>query len=452
MLWPDAFYQRILSRLGTETARFFETLETDPVTAVNLHPLKFNTTLTFRQVPWNAQGRILSERPAFFLDPWWHAGAYYPQESGSQLLAAILNELTVPEQPAVLDLCASPGGKSVLISNFLQGRGALISNEVIRKRLPMLYENLLRNGFPNTAITSLDPKELGNCHNLFDLVFVDAPCSGEGMFRKHAQASEQWTPELVQFCALRQQRILEDIWPALKPGGFLVYSTCTLNETENEDNLRFLLQQADALPVELTFPDAWGLERGSAPTACWYSWPHKTGSEGFFVGIVQKKPSDAHATPGKPLRTAKLNHPLVWLAETAPQAYVFPQQAPSLMNNALATLVPALGKFQEGIIVAGTPLGVWISNKFRPAPEFALSVHLRRETTLALNLTEAVSFLCGMGVLPEAEAPGWYPVAYEGLGLGWINHLGKRSNNVLPQSWRIRQRPTGPLPTPFWQQ
>jgi 16S rRNA C967 or C1407 C5-methylase (RsmB/RsmF family)/NOL1/NOP2/fmu family ribosome biogenesis protein len=452
MQWPEAFYQRVLSRLGLEAASFFTVLDTEPVTAVNLHPLKFNAPLTLAQTPWNPYGRILSERPAFFLDPWWHAGAYYPQESGSQLLAAVLEQLPVPEEPIMLDLCAAPGGKSVLISNFLQGRGALLSNEVIRKRVPVLYENLARNGFANNAISNLDPKELGSCTELFDLIFVDAPCSGEGMFRKHAHASEQWSPELVEFCALRQQRILNDIWPALKPGGFLVYSTCTLNETENEDNLRFLLQQADALPVELTFPESWGLERGSAPTACWYSWPHKTGSEGFFLGIVQKKPSDDNTSPGKPLRTAKLNHPLVWLSETAPQAHVFPQQAPALMNNALATLVPALGKFQEGIIVAGTPLGVWIGNKFRPAPEFALSVHLRRETTLALNLTEAVSFLCGMGVLPEAEAPGWYPVAYEGLGLGWINHLGKRSNNVLPQSWRIRQRPTGPVPTPFWQQ
>jgi len=263
MQWPEAFYQRVQSRLGPDAASFFAKLDTEPVTAVNLHPLKFNAPLTLPEVPWNPKGRILSERPAFFLDPWWHAGAYYPQESGSQLLAAVLQQLPVPEEPLVLDLCAAPGGKSVLISNFLQGRGALLSNEVIRKRVPVLYENLARNGFANNAISNLDPKELGACTDLFDWIFVDAPCSGEGMFRKHAQASEQWSPELVEFCALRQQRILSDIWPALKPGGFLVYSTCTLNETENEDNLRFLLQQADAEAVDMKFPSSWNIESGA---------------------------------------------------------------------------------------------------------------------------------------------------------------------------------------------
>ncbi len=451
MQWPEAFYQRVLSRLGLEAASFFTVLDTEPVTAVNLHPLKFNAPMTLAEIPWNPYGRILSERPAFFLDPWWHAGAYYPQESGSQLLAAVLEQLPVPEEPIMLDLCAAPGGKSVLISNFLQGRGALLSNEVIRKRVPVLYENLARNGFANNAISNLDPKELGNCTELFDLIFVDAPCSGEGMFRKHAQASEQWSPDLVEFCALRQQRILSDIWPALKPGGFLVYSTCTLNETENEDNLRFLLQQADAEAVDLKFPTSWNIEPGTAPTACWYSWPHKTGSEGFFLGIVQKRASGDKGILEKPISLAKINLPQQWLSESAPPPHVRHKEQPALMNAALASLLPSLGTAQHGIQHAGTPLGEWIGNKFKPAPELALSLHLRADCSLPLNLSQAVAFLCGDGVLPEAETQGWYPLSYEGLGLGWINHLGKRSNNAWPRAWRIRQRPSGGVPVPFWQ-
>jgi 16S rRNA C967 or C1407 C5-methylase (RsmB/RsmF family)/NOL1/NOP2/fmu family ribosome biogenesis protein len=451
MQWPEAFYHRVQSRLGPGAASFFAKLDTEPVTAVNLHPLKFNAPLTLPEVPWNPKGRILSERPAFFLDPWWHAGAYYPQESGSQLLAAVLEQLPVPEEPLVLDLCAAPGGKSVLISNFLQGRGALLCNEVIRKRVPVLYENLARNGFANNAISNLDPKELGACTELFDWIFVDAPCSGEGMFRKHAQASEQWSPELVEFCALRQQRILSDIWPALKPGGFLVYSTCTLNETENEDNLRFLLQQADAEAVDMKFPSSWNIESGTAPTACWYSWPHKTGSEGFFLGIVQKRASGDAGIAEKPLPLAKINLPQQWLTESAPLPHVRHKEQPALMNAALASLLPSLGTVQHGIVHAGTPLGEWIGNKFKPAPELALSLHLRADCSLPLNLSQAVAFLCGDGVLPEAETQGWYPLSYEGLGLGWINHLGKRSNNAWPQAWRIRQRPSGSVPVPFWQ-
>jgi len=452
MQWPEAFVKRITSRLGAESDMLFQALEAAPVTAVNLHPHKFNRALTLPALPWNQHGVILTERPAFFLDPWWHAGAYYTQEPGSQLIRAVLDQLPLPEEPWVLDLCAAPGGKSVLIANFLQGRGALLSNEVIRKRVPVLHENLARNGFANTAISSLDPNELGVCPDLFDLIFVDAPCSGEGMFRKHVQASEQWTPELVRFCALRQQRILTDIWPALKPGGFLIYSTCTLNETENEDNLRFLLEQFDAAAVELTFPHTWNMEPGSAPTACWYSWPHKSGSEGFFLGVVQKKQSGKAALAEKPLPAARVNIPQAWLSDTAPAPHLLPKQQPALMNAALASLLPSLGKAQQGIVYAGTPLGEWIGNKFKPTPELALSVHVNPDSALPLNLAQAISFLCGDGVLPKTDTPGWYPLSYEGLGLGWINHLGKRSNNAWPQAWRIRQRPAGDIPHPFWQQ
>lgn len=450
MQWPEGFYQRVLSRLGADAGAFFASLETDPVTAVNLHPLKFNFPLTLPAIPWNPQGRVLAGRPAFFLDPWWHAGAYYTQESGSQLLAAVLEKLPLPEEPLVLDLCAAPGGKSVLISNFLKGRGALLSNEVIRKRVPVLYENLARNGFANTAISNLDPEQLGTCEERFDLVFVDAPCSGEGMFRKHEQASEQWTPELVTFCAVRQKRILADIWPALRPGGFLVYSTCTLNETENEDNLRFLLQQPDALPVEMTFPGEWNQENGTAATSCWYSWPHRTGSEGFFLGLVQKKPSEAAWQPIKPIPESRSVLPQDWLKENAPQLRQRDKRPPALMNGSLAALIPSLHKAQQGLVHAGTPVGEWMGNKFKPAPELALSVHLRPEVALPLTLSQAISFLCGDGVLPDTDQPGWYPLAYEGLPLGWINHLGKRSNNAWPQAWRIRQRPAGSIPQPFW--
>lgn len=422
----------------------------DPLAvSVNLHPRKYTGAFRPQPLPWNESGILLQERPAFVYDPWFHGGAYYVQEAGSQLAGKLFSMLELPEHPLVLDLCAAPGGKSVHLANILAGKGVLVSNEPIKTRVGVLQENLSKAGWDNGIITQSDPSAFQGLEALFDVILVDAPCSGEGMFRKSEEAREHWSPDLVRFCAARQHRLLEDIWPALKPGGFLLYSTCTLNQQENEAQLEALLKQPDAKTVAVKLPDAWGLQEGKSDTACWYNWPGNGGGEGFFLGLLQKG-GQAEASSLKhknaPGRRKEILTPS-WITETA--HIVAKDDGLHLISEIALQLIPQLKGLR--IMHSSTHAGAFMGNKFKPGPELALSVHFNTEKTAALNLDEAVAFLCGDGILPETAIEGWNAVSYEGLPLGWINHLGRRSNNLWPQPWRIRQRPKGDLPTPFWQ-
>lgn len=417
--------------------------------SVNRHPRKYTAAFRSQALPWNESGILLQERPAFVYDPWFHGGAYYVQEAGSQLAGKLFSMLEIPEHPLVLDLCAAPGGKTVHLANLLAGRGVLVSNEPIKTRVGVLQENLSKAGWDNCIITQSDPSVFQGLEALFDVILVDAPCSGEGMFRKSEEAREHWSPDLVRFCAARQHRLLEDIWPALKPGGFLLYSTCTLNQQENEAQLDALLKHPDAKTVAVKLPDTWGLAEGKSDTSCWYNWPGNAGGEGFFLGLVQKKgQADEQREPSKTSsqKRKETTRP-VWLADTA---HLVDMEG-SLFAISEAALRPSGQLKPVRVIHAGTRVGAFIGNKFKPDPELALSVHFNTEKTAALSLDEALAFLCGDGIMPETATEGWNAVSYEGLPLGWINHLGKRSNNLWPAPWRIRQRPKGNLPMPFWQ-
>ena len=178
-------------------------------------------------IPWSKNGVYLKERPSYTLDPLFHAGCYYPQEAGSQFLDAILRQIELPLHPVVLDLCAAPGGKSTLIADFLNGRGLLVANEVIQNRSKILKENLVKWGATNTVVSNNDPAQFSGLTNVFDCIVVDAPCSGEGMFRKDHQARNEWSENNVELCVGRQRRIVMDVWDSLKEDGFLIYSTCS---------------------------------------------------------------------------------------------------------------------------------------------------------------------------------------------------------------------------------
>ena len=235
---PVDFIESMHQQLGSEAELLIRALETEPVTSIRLNS-KLDV-LTFEgdteEVPWHIDGYYLSVRPQFTLDPLFHAGCYYVQEASSMFLQQVLEQY-LDTSSLVLDLCAAPGGKSTLISEYLGRDGLLVSNEVVRQRVFILSENIQKWGNGNTVVTHNTAEEFGErCKHLFDCVVVDAPCSGEGMFRKDPQAREEWSPKAVMLCAERQRSILMDVWDALKPGGVLVYSTCTFNEEENEKN------------------------------------------------------------------------------------------------------------------------------------------------------------------------------------------------------------------------
>ncbi|MCA1744285.1 MAG: RsmB/NOP family class I SAM-dependent RNA methyltransferase, partial [Bacteroidales bacterium] len=257
---PEAFIQRLQGQMGTSMLKLVDALQQDPVLSVrmNIHKLAVPQWENVEEVPWCPSGYYLSQKPLYTLDPLFHAGCFYPQEASSMVLDWLVRKVCdLPERPVVLDLCGAPGGKSTLLASILDGKGLLVANEVIKSRATILAENVSKWGFANCVVTRSDPSKFADLTSMFDLMVVDAPCSGEGMFRKDDRAIEEWSAANAQMCALRQQRILTDAWPALKQDGYLIYSTCTFNPSENEENMVWMADELGAEVLSLHVPEQW---------------------------------------------------------------------------------------------------------------------------------------------------------------------------------------------------
>lgn len=258
---PKAFEQQMASILEADEYSLFKAALLSPSnTSIRINPRKSSPlSADTTPVPWNSQGFFLPQRPKFTFDPLFHAGAYYVQEASSMFIGHILNHLQAPKEGLYLDLCAAPGGKSSLLADYIGEEGMLVANEVIKTRASILKENMIKWGLGNTVVTNNDPSHFEPLEGLFDVVLVDAPCSGEGMFRKDVQAREEWSPENVKLCAARQQRILDQTGALPGPEGYLIYSTCTFNQQENEDMIRFLTEEFAYEPVRIPLNPDWGI-------------------------------------------------------------------------------------------------------------------------------------------------------------------------------------------------
>src|SRR5690606_35373595 len=242
-----------------EFEQFQTAIDQPSRTSIRLNPFKsFSSAWPQSPIPWSKDGYFLEERPSFTLDPAIHAGAYYVQEASSMFIEHVLNSLAIP-RGVYLDLSAAPGGKSTLLSSYLGHEGLLVANEVIQSRAQILKENLIKWGLGNAVVTNNDPDHFEPLEGFFDLVLVDAPCSGEGMFRKDPQAREEWSPDNVQLCSARQKRIMDKAGALVKGGGYLLYSTCTFNEQENEDMIRFLTEEFAFEPVKIPLDASWNI-------------------------------------------------------------------------------------------------------------------------------------------------------------------------------------------------
>jgi len=355
------------------------------------------------------------------------------------------------EEPLkALDLCAAPGGKSTLLLDLLPPESALVSNEIIRSRAQVLAENLLKWGAATFLVTSTEPRTLGKLKQTFDLILVDAPCSGEGMFRKDNEARTQWSEELVRQCAERQRSILEDIWPALRPGGLLVYSTCTFNRLENEDMVQFILDElgAEALPLG-------DLPPAVTPSAlvdfpCYRMMPHRTEGEGLFLALLRKRGENEpsiyrKASKGKPQTpTQPPQEVSAWLCPEKREHLVWQRPSEDLivaMPPRVAQLADELKSYKIPILTAGVQVAEAKGRDFLPHPALALSEYRSPDAFPSVELSheEAIRYLAREAIsLPEATPRGWVLVHYKGLALGFMKHLGTRSNNLYPQAWRIR--------------
>ena len=332
------FTNRTEALFGKELyARFAQALDVEPVVSIRHNMKKYTAERDAVAVPWATQGYYLPERPLFTADPLFHAGCYYVQEASSMFVEQVVRQY-VSEPVRALDLCAAPGGKSTHLLSALPQGSMLVSNEPMPLRAQILAENVTKWGNPASVVTKNMPADFASFKDFFDFILVDAPCSGEGMFRKEPKAVEQWSVSNVEMCAERQKEILSDIWKSLRPGGLLVYSTCTFNSEENEQNVRWIAEELGAEVLELNVSPDWGITGSLADEnlPVYRFIPGATDGEGFFLAVLRKDGEASLAQPRQP-RLQKVPAKIVGEVESMVES---PELFDFVQNDELITAMP----------------------------------------------------------------------------------------------------------------
>jgi 16S rRNA C967 or C1407 C5-methylase (RsmB/RsmF family)/NOL1/NOP2/fmu family ribosome biogenesis protein len=462
---PRTFVERVLRDLGTtEGEALCRALDGEACVSIRVNPAKAEglrgeqparvsevlPMLTAAgRVPWCADGFLLAGRPSFTFDSDFHAGAYYVQEAASQFVGCLLQG--VPTSGArILDLCAAPGGKTTLYASLVGRGGLVVANEIDRRRASVLADNVRKWGTGNVVVTTCEPHAVCDCEAWFDVVAVDAPCSGEGMFRKDPAARGEWSENNVRQCAARQDDILREAWRALRPGGTLIYSTCTFNRDEDEGSLERMLawagdEVAASEPVDVD--PAWGIVEGEVgPFRTFRFFPHRTVGEGFFAAVARKAPD----APGRqrlpkgrrsmvaPADRASAGELRRWVRE--PDRMVFGTVAGTgyawygEQAEAVKTLSEALP-----VICSGVALGQLFKGRLKPDPALAFFDGLERGAVPVAGLDDeqALRYLRRQEVAAGALAEGVNLVTARGRALGFAKRIGARVNNMYPNSLRI---------------
>lgn len=432
---------------GFDEESFIAAHQQDANLSVRLHPIKGVGMFADKEpVTWCNGGLYLDKRPVFTLDPAYHAGAYYVQEASSMFLSHLLKEIFADNKGLrVLDLCAAPGGKSTLIASMLDRDSLLISNDVIRTRASILEENMSRWGYMNTWVTSNDPRDFGRLDGFFDVIVVDAPCSGSGLWRKDAAALNEWSEANVQMCSQRQQRILADVLPALKDEGVLVYATCSFSPQEDEEVLGWLAGEFDVESIATAINPGWGIDVVSSPQkgmTGYRFFPGKVKGEGFFIAAIRKKGIDREQ--GRPAKFKTENNKKI--ADAAMYLLgvddaVFIPSGDDMFSAILPQHEVDLQTLRKVVYLrkTGIEVGQPTTKEWLPAHDVALSVDANKNLpSIDANREQALKFLKREEMGIEGIEKGWYIVKYNGLGLGWVKALGNRMNNYLPKQWRIR--------------
>ena len=383
MQLPEDFVRETRQLMGEERfSRFMAAFDEDAPVSIRLNPLKASLA-DGENVPWCPEGIYLSGRPQFTFDPLLHAGCYYVQEAASMFITHVLRSLItfhcslLTSHFSLLDLCAAPGGKSTALRSVLPEDCVLVSNEPIPTRAQILLENITKWGARNCIVTNNYPRDFKKAKARFDLILCDVPCSGEGMFRKDPATISEWSLQNVEKCWRLQREIVADAWECLNPGGILIYSTCTYNIKENEENVRWIMETYDAEPVAIPTEPSWNITGSLLPgfEAPVYRFiPGITRSEGLFMCVLRKK--------GVLSGSARKNIPLKTLTTDLPQGD-FPQ--------------------------------------------------------VDLPYSEALQYLRGEAlVLPPDTPKGLVTLTYKGIPLGPAKNIGNRANNLYPKPWRIK--------------
>ncbi len=449
-VFPPNFLSEIAGAPGFNAENFIKAHQlSESPTSIRLNPFKLSAIKSNNPVPWCADGYYLDTRPSFTFDPLFHAGCYYVQEASSMFIDHILRYINKDniESIKVLDLCAAPGGKSTLINSTLKNTDLLVANEIIKTRVPVLNDNLSRWGTSNTIVTSNDPKDFGRLKGFFDIILVDAPCSGSGMFRKDPAAMNEWSEGNVNMCQQRQERILADVYPALKEDGYLIYSTCSYSTEENEDILDRLCNEFALESIRIPIEADWGIvESQSTQKQAWgyRFYPDQVKGEGLFAACLQKKESSGDVSNTKYKDHQKANFKEIDLVKPYikdPDNYYYFK-----VNDDWLAIDRehrhSLGILQQYFYIkkSGVRMGKLAGRDLIPDHELALSLIVNKGRFLQteLNKEQAIQYLQRADISNlDTLDKGWSLMNFEGHALGWAKLLPNRINNYYPKEIRI---------------
>ncbi|MFM8254999.1 MAG: methyltransferase RsmF C-terminal domain-like protein [Bacteroidota bacterium] len=443
MSLPSSFLDSLAGLPGYDRA-LFEAAHTqaEPVTSIRINPTKrVDLSFSLEKVPWTSMGSYVFPRPSFTFDPNFHGGAYYVQEASSMLLEQVFIQTGLKNKAIrALDLCAAPGGKATHLHSLLAPGSMLVANEVIRSRTGLLRDNMIKWGTDNVVITQNDPVQFEQLPSYFDWITLDAPCSGSGLFRKDSEAILSWTPGQVNHCALRQQRILQSAWKALKPGGFLFYATCSYSVAENESIANWFIKEHQAIFQPIQLDSSWGIVETENGYRCW---PHLVKGEGFFFTCLRKPQLDT--VVDRNIRVDKSKRIKNSASYPSLSAWVKLEEQDVLEIGEELMLLPKLHQADFQLIqqvlypvYAGVRLGKWLREKLIPDHALALSLRLSPSVNqLALDAEQAIAYLQRKEINVSGTTKGWVVASYQGLPLGWLNILSGRANNYYPKGLRI---------------
>jgi len=395
------------------------------------------------KIPWTQFGYYLPQRPSFTFDPLFHAGCYYVQEASSMFLEQALKQAVDLSKPIkILDLSAAPGGKSTHIQSLISKESLLVSNEVIRPRANILKDNIIKWGCENVMVTNNDPRDFAKLAGYFDVIVVDAPCSGSGLFRREPEAIDEWSENNVALCSQRQQRILADVMPALKNNGVLIYSTCSYSKEEDEEISDWLTETLPIAHCPLHINEQWGITQSEKG---YRFWPDKVKGEGFFIACFRKVENEDKVKAKVKVKSrnqidlvTKKEKEIIekWVKandhrfiKNENTVYVWPTALADDMNFILSKL---------RVIYSGLRVGELMKDKLVPDHALALSGFVSDSIEqVDLNYEQAIQYLQRKELKIEGLTTGWKLVCYQKHPLGWINVLANRINNYYPKEIRI---------------
>ncbi len=449
---PKPFIESVTREMGdVEACALCEALEGESPTSIRVNPFKMSSPPDYRSIGWSRYGFYLEQRPSFTLDSDFHAGVYYVQEASSQFVGHILS--TIPDEVEgcrLLDMCAAPGGKSTLYSTLVGLDGLVVANEINRSRASILVDNIKKWGLGNVVVSSNDSSHYAEAQGWFDIVAVDAPCSGEGMFRKMDEARKEWSEGGVKMCAQRQGEILANAWQALKAGGVLIYSTCTFNRSENEGVLETFCEEVGgelATFESVDVPEEWGVVCGEVGAFQTFRlMPHRVEGEGLFVAVARKS-FDCSGKKRFPKARKKifsnvekqaLRELRSWVNQ--PEEMTFVMVGDSVYAYYVSQM-ESVKRLAESftVIYSGIVMGQLFAGKLKPDAALAQFHDLNRErvSLRELDKEQALCYLRKGDIDPELFAEGVNLITCNGYALGWIKRIGRRVNNLYPNALRI---------------